>query len=182
MHRASLLSVFVVSSACVPPRAMQPLAGTYAVWLCDSACAVSDTAAAPVAGYLVLSEAAIPPESFANGTLGKSLFLRTNNPIPNACFTLEQRRRDALFAGIIPAAVTTWSRRGDSLSVLLYASPDAFYTLDAIVKDGYLLGVGREAGFIGASFDEQRGPVHGIRIGSVDLTRCSRDRGRTSRQ
>jgi len=76
-------------------------------------------------------------------------------------------------AGIIPAAITTWTTSGDTVQVELYASPDAHYTLTALVKDGRLVGAGRESGFIGGPFDHGKGPAHGVRLGDADVTRCS---------
>lgn len=172
MRSLLLLTLSALATACASSRSAHPMAGTYSVWLCAAECAVRDTANAPVAGYLVLSESSFPPKSFSNASLRESLFLRSKNAVPNACFRLEQRERNKLLAGIIPAGVTTWSVRGDTASVLLYASPDAFFTLHAIVKEGYLLGFGRESGFIGASFDERTGPAHGVRIGDADVTQC----------
>lgn len=172
MRPLLLLTLFALSTACASSRSAQPMAGTYSVWLCAAECAARDTANAAVAGYLVLSESSFPPESFSNAILGKSLFLRSRNGVPNACFRLERRGNIKLLAGIIPAGVTTWSVRGDTVSVLLYASPDAFFTLNAIVKGGYLLGFGRASGFIGNSFDERTGPAHGVRIGDADVTQC----------
>ena len=78
-----------------------------------------------------------------------------------------------MLAGIIPVGITSWRLRGDTVSVTLYASPDAFYALKALAKGGALLGLGRESGFIGTSFDEHRGDVHGIRISAADLTKCT---------
>ena len=78
-------------------------------------------------------------------------------------------------AGIIPAAITNWSAHGDTVQVQLCASPDASYSLRALVKDGYLLGLGRQSGFIGGPFDETTGPAHGVRLGAP-VTRCSSGR------
>lgn len=78
-----------------------------------------------------------------------------------------------MMAGIIPVGITSWRARGDTVTVTLYASPDAFYTLKALAKGGALLGSGRESGFIGTAFDEHRGEVHGIRIGAADVTKCT---------
>jgi hypothetical protein len=66
----------------------------------------------------------------------------------------------------------TWTQRGDTVRVLLYASPDAFYHLTAKARDGLLVGLGRQSGFIGTEFDNPGGDVHGVRIGPADVRRC----------
>jgi hypothetical protein len=175
--RFLLLSVLASSAACVPPRPAQRVAGTYAVWICADACAVQDTAAAPVAGYLVLSDKALNRDAFSDEIVRGSMFfgLSASERAKPACFRLETRPGipRSLMAGIIPAAITSWTTSGDTVQVDLYASPDAGYTLRALVKDGRLTGVGRESGFIGGSFDRGTGPAHGVRVGDADVTRCS---------
>lgn len=156
--------------------------GTYEIWLCRVACPVADTATAPVAGYLVLSEdtlsrGPITPDAWAE-MLDESSFLLIDRRsyrqlAPNACFALRSRTAQvSLLAGIIPFGLTRWSSEGDKIQVQLYASPDAFYTLTAQVSGDRLLGGSREYGFIGEAFDQQLGPVHGRRIGPPDVGRC----------
>ena len=158
-----------------------PVAGTYAVWLCKDACTVADTARAAVMGYLVLADGTLAMDSIADDVraslLDESEILRWSSKdgvsAPNACFAFTRGTQSrALLAGIIPAALTRWEHRGDTIQVRLYASPDAAYTLRAMVRDGTLLGAGRESGYIGRAFDEKTGPVHGIRVGPPDARRC----------
>jgi hypothetical protein len=172
MYRFVLLFVLASPAACLPSRAHR-VAGTYAIWLCKDACAARDTAAAAVAGYLVLSETPLSQDAFSAKIIDASMFFERREVGPNACFRLDQRQRGGLMAGIIPAAITNWSARGDTVEVQLYASPDASYSLRALVKDGRLLGVGRQSGFIGGPFDQATGPAHGVRLGAADVTRCS---------
>jgi hypothetical protein len=175
VFRFLLLSVLASSAACVPPRPAQRVAGTYAVWFCADACAARDTASASVTGYLVLSDTALSRDAFSAQIIDDSMFLGRGRETVNACFRLETRpgKRGLMMAGIIPAAVTNWTSSGDTVEVQLYASPDAGYTLRALVKDGRLLGAGREAGFIGGPFDEGKGPAHGVRVGDADVTWCT---------
>ena len=176
MHRALLLAVVAVSAGCQPPRVgMQRVSGTYALWLCSDACAARDTAdAAVTTGYLVLSDTVLSRDGFPAEIIDHSMFFRVDGGRANACFRLEQRRgKPEVMAGIIPAAITSWTTSGDTVKVQLYASPDASYTLRAVLKDGRLLGVGRESGFIGSDFDKATGPAHGVRVGNADVNRCT---------
>jgi hypothetical protein len=172
--RFLLVSALVYSAACLPSRA-QRVTGTYAVWLCKNACAARDTAGADVAGYLVLSGTPLRlrQDAFAAKIIDASMFFYRGDQKPNACFRLDARKGSRLMAGIIPAAITNWSTHGDTVQVQLYASPDASYNLRALVKDGHLLGLGEESGFIGGSFDHITGPAHGVRLGPADATRCT---------
>jgi hypothetical protein len=180
--------VLVLGLLLLPVRVIgQPpeLAGTYAVWLCRGECTVSDTSAAPVAGYLVLGEDTLRTSVFSEETRRQlrdwSGFLtfefRRGNLPPNACFSLRRRTSNVgLMAGIIPAGFTLWRMNGGVLSVDLYASPDAAYTLSASVDGNALLGVGRDHGVIGQPFDRQVGTAHGVRVGPPDPTVCEPQR------
>lgn len=167
MIKLIMLSV-VFGFACARHRAETGPGGSFAIWICPGGCSVSDTASAAVTGYLVLSDAPLTLGLKPLPVIGAEL------QSPTACFQLTQREQGTSLAGIIPVASTTWARMGDSLSVLLYGSPDATFTLTAIVKEGVLRGVGRQSGFIRQAFDDPGGDVHGVRIGRAEETRCSR--------
>lgn len=165
-----------------PETRSAPVAGTYAVWLCTDACGTADTARAPVAGYLVLGDGPLSLEPLdadaRKRLLNESAFFLWSpdrgERAGNACFSLSPRAdRSGMLAGITRASVTAWESRGDTIEVGLYASPDAFYTLRAIVREGRLVGSGRESGYIGRPFDNESGTVHGIRVGPPDVTRCT---------
>jgi hypothetical protein len=163
--------------ACVAPPADTPppraLHGTYAVWICAQGCALADTASAPVAGFLVLNQLPLPLDGFSEEMLEESLFFLRPGETATACFHLMNRVKGrSSLAGIQPRAATRWTQRGDTVRVLLFASPDAFYHLTAVVRDGRLVGSGRESGFVGMEFDNPGGEVHGVRIGPADVRRC----------
>ena len=168
-----------VVAALIPPAAARPTAaadGTYAVWICPDGCGPADTAAAPVAGVLVLSPKPIPDAELPAEVRRASMFLLSSTSAATACFRLTTRSAQrSTFAGSIPRGATTWTQHGDTVRVLLYASPDAFYTLTALVQDGRLVGLGRESGFVGAAFDDPAGAARGLRTGPADVRQCFGD-------
>lgn len=148
--------------------------GTYAMWLCRGTCSIADTATAPVAGILVLFDAPVAIDTLKfpefRKALFDSIFLLRPGSSPNACFRLTRRTaKPQLMAGIFPVGFTHWATRGDSIAVLLFASPDAFSTVSGRILDGRLTGGDRED--INGR-DRVGGDVHGLRLGPPDLQHC----------
>ena len=173
MRIVTCARVFIVSSVCISAlRAQAPrdFSGTYAIWLCGPDCSVTDTAKADVAGFLVLSRTQLDTAQFP---------LRFREPLsgsssdtPNACFSFTRSNPQKFMAGNIRFAITTWRMRGDSVGVGLYASPDAFSRLVALIRNGELTGVHHESAVIGRVTDRDVGRAYGRRIGDPDILKC----------
>ena len=149
--------------------------GTYAVWLCKNVCTAGDTAHSDVSGFVVLSSGTLDLGSLPQRDLKRirdeSTFLLWDK-VATACFSLTTHRKNVMMAGIIPRGLTRWSMRGDTLRTTLYASPDAFYTLRAVLQRETLNGRGSDSGFIMAAFDDDAGSVYARRIGDEDASVC----------
>lgn len=176
-ERISSLAFLALLASAADAQSPAKAAGTYAIWLCPKACSADDSATASVSGYLVLSAEPLDLSSIPV-RVRKHLHDRSSNllrqqELPNACFLLERRTTDLdMMAGIIPVALTSWTARGDTIEVALYASPDALQVVRAVVREGNLAGRGRESGFIGSEFDDDAGAVYGRRTGKADMSRC----------
>ena len=175
-ERISSLAFLALLASAADAQSPAKAAGTYAIWLCPKACLADDSATASVSGYLVLSAEPMDlssiPVRVRKHLLDRSSFLLSRT-IANACFLLERRTPDVdMLAGGIPVALTSWTARGDTIEVALYASPDAFHVVRAVVRAGNLAGRGRESGFIGSEFDDDAGAVYGRRIGKADMSKC----------
>ena len=123
-------------------------------------------------GRLVLNQWPAPLAGLSAEMRERSTFMLPVTEPATACFSLEQRVRGSSMAGIIPRGATRWTQRGDTVSLLLYASPDASYRLTAVVRGNRLEGLGRGSGFVGTAFSEPGGDVHGVRIGPADVRWC----------
>jgi hypothetical protein len=164
------LAILAAPLEAQPTRAAH---GTYALWICPKGCARADTASAAVAGVLVLSQSPITLDALPLELRRESALYLMPDHESNACFNLK-RRGDTIssMAGIQPRAATKWSQRGDTITVLLYQSPDASFRLTAVIDGNTLRGLGRESGFIMQEFDNAAGDAHGVRVGAADVRRC----------
>lgn len=176
-NRVRFLLALAVLPASLASQAPSRLSGTYALWLCEKTCTAADTSNAEVSGFLVLDDfgldlARIPLK--ARYKIRESSYALVESREINACFSLRRRdpKRLTMMAGIIPEGLTTWTRKGDTLNVGLYASPDAFYTLHAAIGHDRLSGNGYDSGFIGDFFSKSSGVPFAIRIGPPDVGKC----------
>src|SRR2546428_8049517 len=151
--------------------------GTYALTFCYPTC--GDSASVVGTGTLVYVHGDIRRQmsrGLADSLSSEVNFLLLGRKTrPDACFQASAPRRVAgqeYYVGIIPASLTVVSTLPhDSISVGLYASPDAFF--DALLSadsSGVLNGVGRQR-----NWDGSKGPVTpiaGRRLGSAYPRAC----------
>jgi len=169
------------------PSTAQPAAGTYAIRICSSPCDPARPDSALAEGHLVLEEQAYTPEEVSSvqreyGGSGAFLY-RAAGGEPNACFGLSRRRRSRSYAGLKRAGLTRWRgfEGSDTVSILLYSSPDADYLTTLRVRGRELIGGGESIG--GRGPEEPAAPrdsVYARRIGPVDRGVCLRAAGDTT--
>jgi hypothetical protein len=151
--------------------------GTYALTFCYPTC--GDSASVVGTGTLVYVRGDIRRQmtrGLADSLSGQVNFLLLGPKTrPNACFQARAQRKVAgqeYYVGIIPASLTVVSKLPhDSISVGLYASPDAFF--DALLfadSLGVLSGVGRQRNWDGS--EGPGTPIVGRRLGSADPSAC----------
>ena len=151
--------------------------GTYALTFCYPTC--GDSGSVVGTGTLVYVHGDIRRQmtrGLADSLSGRVNFLLLGpNTRSNACFQASAQRRVAgqeYYVGITSASLTVVNTLArDSISVGLYASPDAFF--DALLSAdslGVLNGVGRQR-----NWDGSNGPVTSIagrRLGSANPRAC----------
>jgi hypothetical protein len=155
-------------------------AGTYRLWVCANACTLADSMGAVAEALVVVVD-----DTVASAEATRTSFsqlparIRWHAPIPtdNACFRVIRRSNrvgsEELFFGIVPIATSRVLLRPDGwISLPVYASPDAFFSLQW-KGDGPLI---QGEGWASGPFAEQ--PWHrnsyfvAIRIGDSDIRRC----------
>jgi hypothetical protein len=118
---------------CAPVRGQAVIPGTYRFSVCEPACTPTSR---PIAtGFLVLfsDSAALAEATRAHHvTLGNRIFRFSQYMIAgNACFKVDARVSSVndreFYFGIIPASITQWVTKQDSVLVPVYTSPDASY-------------------------------------------------------
>jgi len=154
------------------------LAGTYALRICASDCSANDSSENLNAGFIVLSDRPLDLKHIPFAARFRIRDVRDDSirdQPANACFSLAKKRPAKVMAGIIPNAVTRWSVSHDTVDVLLYASPDAFYSLRGMLVKDTLIGVGTESGYIGGFFNNPAGTIQAVRTGPPDISKCFSD-------
>jgi hypothetical protein len=158
-----------------------PRPGTYEVRICNAPCDPAASDQAYVTGFLVLEaspyskaelEEAAP--QYPNET---RFLLRAADGQPNACFTLNRRPAPAFgHAGIYPAALTRWvgDQKEGQVSILLFGSPDAWYTAHLTRRGDELRGRGVSRGGFEPGTVIPTDSIHARRVGPVDRSLCLR--------
>lgn len=171
----TLVPLVVMVAGCAsaePTRAPVEIAGSYAIWICDSACTLADTARAHTAGLLVLT--AQPLDStYAHMPHGAWLRFAPRN----VCYDLVRRREvpGSFAGGAAGFGVSSWrSTQPMNVEFGLYRSPDASYHVTATVAPNTLVGEGRSFGPRDEAWQAEK--VYGVRLGDPQPDRCDRIR------
>lgn len=151
------------------------MAGTYRVSFCQLRC--SDTFAADVRGYIVLSDAPIslaslPPRIRRRVELQFQEVRRSDRP--NACFTLVAKPRTKSVAGAEPVGFTSWVGDDSSADLSLFRAPDSGYDLSLELSQDSVRGVGHFYSGNGPGAQLLIDSVIGRRVGPPDVARCLR--------
>jgi hypothetical protein len=179
MTSGTRLMLSAVLLAVRPPGAAERRLpeGTYALTFCYPTC--DDSASVVGTATLVYVEGDIRrlmTRGLADSLRGDVNFLLEGRKTrPNACFQASAQRNVAnqeYYVGIIRASLTVVKTLPhDSISIGLYASPDAFF--DAVVSvdsSGVMAGVGHQSNWDGSRAPVTR--VAGRRIGPPDPRAC----------
>jgi hypothetical protein len=145
---SAITAVCVLGSVfCVLLRAdaQSLVPGTYELRACAQPCSPR-VGLSEVVGTLVLAESPfalerVPPA--VRRRIQESaewLLVALEDHEPNACFALGRSRRS--FLGASPVGVTEWRVANDTLSVLLWTSPDAGYVAQFALSGSPLIGRG----------------------------------------
>jgi hypothetical protein len=175
-----LLSGLLVTLGCGGALAVQgavPLPeGTYTLRFCYLTC--DDSTSVVGSGTLVHVRGDIRRQmtrGLADSLGGDLNFLLMPGEVPNACFQVSGQRHvggQEFYVGIVRASlttVTTWKQ--DSVSVGLYASPDAsFHAVLWVDSSGVLHGVGHQSNWDGSKAPVTR--VTGRRRGPANPREC----------
>lgn len=178
--------VGVVLAGCPPahraalpaPGGIEP--GTWAIQLCQGPCSASENVV--VEGYLVVESARYSADDLPSAARDyyrrytALLLLGTAQGSPNACFALERKRpHPRTFAGIRTTGLTLVEpHEGDSVSIVLFQSPDASHSIVVKAAGRELRGRGVSWGFADAADDYHDDTVWSRRIGPPDRTHCIR--------
>jgi len=130
-------------------------------------------------GVLVLMNDTVPTDKLPGDLLEASkrdsrwLLAKT---APSACFGFETSVKEvdgrAFYGGIIPAGLTTWKERGDTIAVKLYQSPDAWMTLKGKQEGDRISGVVRQREFYGGKVADGL-PFEAERTGPASIDACT---------
>src|SRR5688572_3724081 len=139
-----LTLIVAVAILCAAPARSQTVSpGTYRFRLCEAVCS-TDSMTVIARGVLVLfpDSVGISDSVRISGTEASRAAARhllRGVTAPNACFRVDARRESVrgreLYLGIISNGLSRWGVRNDSISVLMYASPDAFFRLIGTPSD-----------------------------------------------
>jgi len=174
---STILLALGYSGAATPQGRYRLPEGTYALTFCYPAC--GDSTSVVGTGILVYAQGDIRrrmTRGLADSLGGDINFLLLGKrKQPNACFQASAQRHVAgreYYVGIIRASLTTVTTMPhDSVSIGLYASPDASF--EAVVSFdslGVLEGAGRQFNWDGSEAPVTR--VAGRRIGPPDPRKC----------
>ena len=166
-----------VFCASLPADAQRSVPGTYELRACTEPCNPG-VGASEVVGTLVLTESPFSLErvpSRVRRHLQESaewLLVALEDHEPNACFAL-RRSREApqSFLGASPVGVTEWRVAKDTLSALLWTSPDAGYVAQFALSGSTLIGRGY-SWVPGVEYHATRELILLSRRGPPDLERC----------
>jgi hypothetical protein len=151
------------------------IAGTYRIAVCTRpTCALDDTATAATWGVLILFNSPISamaiPES-ARPLLTMYVIDRS----ANGCYAMRKPDADAqTYAGSSGVGVTSWSVRPDGkLTFMLYQSPDAGHSVQAVTQGDSLRGIGRTWRHFESSVTFPPDTVLAVKVGPPDITPCA---------
>ena len=159
------------------------VAGTYSIAVCRQRCTVGDEARAYVVGELVLFEdatgalnqGAVPPLRRAVALSSQEETIGGENRLPRGCVQL--RSNLALGDSYLGIESHDWFRwepySTGTLVFPLYTSPDAGYEVEAVVRQGTLVGVGASRGGRDASWEGPEDYIVGRRIGPPNPAICA---------
>ncbi|HYJ81047.1 MAG TPA: hypothetical protein VEW03_15650 [Longimicrobiaceae bacterium] len=168
------------AALCVPlGRAPQDtVAGTYEIRACAEPC---DPRSSPeVVGTLVLARTPFPLEGLPERVKRylrqheEWLLVALEDSEPNACFALTRSREaPPAFLGASPVGVTEWEMENDTLSLLLFVTPDAGYVARFAVDGPELIGRGYSYA-PGVAYHATRDVIVASRRGPPALDQCFR--------
>ncbi len=130
------------------------------------------------AGTLVLMDDSVPtneiPADLLEEVRQDSRWL-LREATPDACFGFERSVEEVdgreFYGGIIPAGLSSWDFRVDSVMVKLYQSPDAWMILRGRYEDGRITGVVRQREFYQGEIAD-RLPFEAERTGPASSDAC----------
>ena len=173
----SLLFFAVAPQARPEGPAISP-SGTYDILICKGSCRFNSSENVLVRGLLVLEAQSFqPPDLPAVPDLNRGprdLFLRRAGAT-NACFVLETLERNRTYAGLIPVGFTQWWSEANTVSVELYASPDAGHNVTVTLTAEGFQGTGSSRGAGGGAPPNWWQPdvVVGRRAGPSNRSICA---------
>jgi hypothetical protein len=151
MRSVTTTAVWVLGClSCVSQRAdaQSMVPGTYELRSCTEPC-TPGSGPSEVVGTLVLAESPFSLERVPTSVRlrmqesGEWLLTALEDHQPNACFTLARAHEaPRSFLGASPVGVTEWRVANDTLSLLLWTSPDAGYVAQFALGGSTLLGRG----------------------------------------
>jgi hypothetical protein len=179
LRRTAILLIVGCPAAIAAQKAALP-EGTYSLTFCYPTC--RDSSSVVGTGSFVYVNGDIRnrmPRRLAKSLGGDLNFLLLGSDAPpNACFRASAQRTVAgqeYYVGIIRASLTrVTTLANDSVSIGLYASPDAFFhAVVSVDSQGVLEGIGRQRNWDGSKAPLSH--VTGRRTGEPDPAQCSPD-------
>jgi hypothetical protein len=174
MRVGALLSLLVLPALNTFPAAQ--VAGTYRLTICVRPCTEGDTGV--VRGQLVLFANPVRlntlPDTIRAALTERVGWLLRPSEAPNACFALPSGPSHVqgreLYAGIIRRSFTHWHDAPAGITVLLYRSPDAFYSLVGTIDSSRFRGRGEQGNCCGGDPPVTYFLAH--RVGEADVNSC----------
>ena len=151
-----------------------PVAGTYELIICKSACSFSEPGNVFAKAVIVLLDHVMAQKDVEQ--INPSAYFG-DQPV-RACFAVKRNFEAQSYAGIDETGVTAWLISGHTLEFTLFRSPDAGYSVEVERNGDLLAGTGRSWGVGMGAPPPEYSPdlVVGRRRGPPDISVCRPDK------